>query len=134
MTEQELVELCSLGENTMVQFVARIWRTTQKDETTTQKANEELFVVAQKDEFTTQKSDSTTQKPLTTAQKPLTTAQKAIMNYLKDHPKATRKEVAIVLGGISEDGVKFNIGRLEQYGLLKRKDGRKNGYWVVTLQ
>lgn len=142
MTEQELVELCSLGisrvmvENCDVelidcpdgnQFIARIWRTTQKDEIAAQKANDELSLTTQKDESVTQKSNSTTQKPLTTI-------QKAILYYLKDHPKATRKEVAAALGNISEDGVKFNIGRLEQYGLLKRKDGRKNGYWVVMLQ
>lgn len=99
------------------QFVARIWRTTQKDEKTTQKANEWL-----KD--TTQKNDGTTQKPLNAT-------QKKILDYLRDYPKATRQEVAIALGNITEDGVKFNIGLLQQYGRLKREGGRKNGQWVV---
>lgn len=75
------------------QFVARIWRTTQKDEITT---------------------------------------QKKILAYLHNYPKATRKEAADALGDITEDGVKFNIGLLQQYGALKRKGGRKNGEWEVN--
>lgn len=66
------------------QFVARIWRTTQKDEATTQKANVELY-------FTTQKSRATTQKPLNAT-------QKKILAYLKSYPKATRKEGADASG------------------------------------
>ena len=46
------------------QFVARIWRTTQKNEITTQKANEALISTTQKEDFATQKSKTTTQKPL----------------------------------------------------------------------
>lgn len=100
------------------QFVARIWSTTQKKENTTQKANEELI--------------STTQKEESTTQKPLTTTQKAILIYLKEHPEATRQEVTEAIGNITEDGVKFNIGRLQQYGLLKRIGSKKKGQWIVT--
>ena len=109
------------------QFIARIWRTTQKDETTTQKANEELVSATQKEESTTQKSEITTPKPLTTT-------QKEILEYLHEHPTATRQEVAKVIDNITEDGVKYNIGRLQQYGVLKRVGGRKNGHWEVILQ
>jgi len=106
------------------QFIARIWRTTQKDELTTQKATEELVSATQKEEIATQKSNSATQKPLTTT-------QKSILGYLKEHPKATRQEVAEAIGNITEDGIKYNIGRLQQYGCLKREKGRKNGFWIV---
>ena len=44
---------------------------------------------------------------------------------------ATRQEVAAALGNITEDGVKYNIGKLQQYGRLKRENGRKSGSWVV---
>ena len=107
------------------QFVARIWRTTQKDEITTQKANKELISTTQKEDIATQKSKSTTQKPLNAT-------QKKILAYLHNYPKATRKETADALGVITEDGVKFNIGLLQQYGALKRKGGRKNGEWEVN--
>ncbi len=136
MTEQELIELCSLGESTTVQY--KLEFTTQKNEDATQKANKELISATQKEDVTTQKSETTTQKPLnttqkseTTTQKPLNATQKRILDYLKDYPKATRQNVADALGNITVNGVKFNIGLLQQYGALKRKGGRKNGEWVV---
>lgn len=106
------------------QFIARVWRTTQKNEDATQKANKELIFATQKEDITTQKSEITTRKPLNTT-------QKRILDYLKDYPKATRQNVADALGNITVNGVKFNIGLLQQYGALKRKGGRKNGEWVV---
>ena len=75
--------------------------------------------------------DSTTQKKQITTQKTLNTTQKKILNYLKEHPHATRKDMAAVIGDITEDGIKFNIGKLQQYGLLKREGGRKSGTWVI---
>ena len=75
--------------------------------------------------------DSTTQKTQGTTQKTLNTTQKKILNYLKEHPHATRKDMAVVIGDITEDGIKFNIGKLQQSGLLKREGGRKSGTWVV---
>ena len=92
---------------------------------TTQKANEELI-------FAIQKEESAAQKRKTTTRKPLNTTQKRIINYLNNYPKATRQETAEALGDITESGVKFNIGLLQQYGALKRKGGRKNGEWVVV--
>jgi len=107
------------------QFIARIWRTAQKDVNTAQRANNELILTIQKEENAIQKGKAPTQKPLNTT-------QKRILNYLKDYPKATRQEVAKALGDITESGVKFNIGLLQQYGVLKRMNGRKNGYWLVV--
>ena len=102
--------------------------TTQKDKSTTQKT-------IQKDKFTTQKSETTTQKTIqkdkSTTQKNESTTQKRILDFLKNHPKANRIEVAKSMGDITEDGVKFIIGKLQRQGLLKREGGRKNGYWVV---
>jgi len=106
------------------QFAARIWRTTQKDEITTQKANKELDSTTQKNGLATQKSGVTTQKPLNAT-------QKRILEHLRHYPKATRQDVADALGDITVDGVKFNIGLLQQYGALRRKGDRKNGEWEV---
>ena len=80
---------------------------------------------------TTQKNEITTQKAQGTTQKTLNTTQKKILNYLKEHPHATRKDMAAVIGDITEDGIKFNIGKLQQYGLLKREGGRQSGTLVV---
>ena len=81
--------------------------------------------------FATQKEEEATRKAKDTTQKPLTATQKAILDYLKAHPTAIRQEVAAAIGNITEDGVKYNIGKLQQYGRLKREKGRKNGSWVV---
>ena len=73
----------------------------------------------------------TTQKNKTTTQEVLTATQKAILDYLKDHPKATRQEVAEALGNITEDGIKYHFSRLQKKGYLKREGGRKLGWWVA---
>lgn len=73
----------------------------------------------------------TTQKSETTTQKELTTTQKAVLDYFKNHPKGNRAEAALYIGEITEDGIKFIIGKLQQLGLLRREGGRKNGTWVV---
>ena len=103
-------------------IVGAKWEENKKDDSTatqesTPKANKSLIDATQKDNFTTQKTFNTTQKK--------------ILNYLKEHPHATRKDMAAVIGDITEDGIKFNIGKLQQYGLLKREGGRKSGTWVV---
>ena len=101
------------------QFIARIWLTDQKNEVTTQKDLDAL--------------NSTTQKKETTVRKPLNTTQKRILEYLKDYPKATRIEIADALGDITESGVKFNIGLLQQHGYLRRRNGRKDGHWEIIV-
>lgn len=74
---------------------------------------------------------STIQKSENTTQKELSTTQKAVLEYFKNHPKGNRADAALAIGGITEDGVKFIIGKLQQLGLLKREGGRKSGTWVV---
>ena len=123
------------NEESANQFKVTVWRTIQKktlmDSSTTQKSN----ITTQKELNTTQKSvltDSlTTQKSDITTQKELDTTQKKILEYFKDNPKGTRKEAAMAIGDITEDGVKFTIGKLQQKGLLKRVGGRKHGEWQV---
>ena len=77
-------------------------------------------VVAQK---TTQK---TTQN--------LTSNQQAILDYIQNNPEATRKDIADAISDISEDGVKYNLARLQDLGIIKRVGGRKQGYWEVILK
>ncbi len=74
----------------------------------------------------------TTQKKGKTTQKIPSTTQKAILDYLKEHPHATRQEVAEALGNITEDGIKYHFSRLQKNGFLKREGGRKLGHWVIT--
>ena len=53
------------------------------------------------------------------------------LSGLKEHPEATRKEISESLSGITEDGVKYNLSRLQELGLLKRIGSRKQGYWQI---
>ena len=126
------------------QFKVTIWRTTQKNEITTQKSDSTTQKESLKDSNTTQKSDLTIQKdeittqkkPLkdsNTIQKELETTQKKVLEYFKNNPTGTRREAAQTLGDITEDGVKFVIGKLQQKGLLKRVGGRKHGEWQVLI-
>ncbi len=78
---------------------------------------------------TTQKTTlETTQK---STQK-TTQKQQEILAYLKDHPTAGRQEVALNVGGITEDGIKANLKALRQKGLLNRIGPAKGGYWEVV--
>ncbi len=112
------------------EFKVVIGRTTQKetlkDRNTTQKNGSTTQKDGLKDSNTTQKSDSTTQKDLDTT-------QKRVLEYFKNNPTGTRAEAAVVIGDITEDGVKFIIGKLQQKGLLRRVGGRKYGEWQVLL-
>lgn len=103
---KENVQVDFINEESANQFRTIVWRTIQEEETTTQK-----------EDFTTQKN--------------ITTTQKNVLDFFKDHPKASRVDAANSIGNITEDGVKFIIGKLQQQGLLKREGGRKNGTWIV---
>lgn len=112
------------------QFKVTIWRTTQKDglkdSNTTPKSNFTTQKEALKDSDTTQKSNFTTQKKLDAT-------QKKVLEYFKNNPTGTRIDAAKELGNITEDGVKFIIGKLQQKGLLKRVGGRRYGEWQVLI-
>ena len=56
--------------------------------------------------------------------------EESTLDYLKNHPNATQKEVADALGK-TRRGVQDAIARLKEKGLLKREGARKNGRWVV---
>lgn len=71
----------------------------------------------------------TTQK---TTQK-LTAQQHAILDYLSEHPSASRKEITENIDNITEDGVKYNLGRLQQTGLIRRIGPDKGGYWEIIV-
>lgn len=87
-----------------------------------------IFKFEYPERATTQK---TTQKATQKTIQNLTEQQQAILLFLKEHPEATRKEISESLSNITEDGVKYNLSRLQELGLLKRIGGRKQGYWQI---
>lgn len=121
---RENVVIDFINEDGVNQFRVIIWRTTQKE-----------IIDAQRAEFTTQKSsvldEVTTQKTSKATQKDLSATQKSVLDYFRNYPRGTRANAADAIPDLSEDGVKYIIGRLQQLGFLKREGGRKDGYWVV---
>ena len=77
---------------------------------------------------TTQK---TTQKTTRKTTQKLTAQQRAILDYLSEHPSASRKEITENVENITEDGVKYNLNRLQQTGLIRRVGPDKGGYWEI---
>jgi len=58
------------------------------------------------------------------------TTQK-ILSILKENPSASRKEIAVILGDITEDGVKYQLSKMKKEKILKRIGPAKGGYWKI---
>jgi ATP-dependent DNA helicase RecG len=54
-----------------------------------------------------------------------------IMEELLENPSLSRKELAQLLGDITEDGVKYHLNKLKQEGKIERIGGTR-GYWRIT--
>ena len=54
----------------------------------------------------------------------------AVLNYLKEKPNATQKEIAQHIGK-SERTVKSMTVNLRERGIIERKNGRRNGFWEI---
>lgn len=121
------------NDDSAKEFKVTVWRAKSKDESTTQKSEITTQKEFLKDISTTQKDECATQKSESTTQKDLDATQKKVLEFFKNNPKGTRVEAANALGDITEDGVKFVIGKLQQKGLLKRVGGRKHGEWQVLI-
>jgi ATP-dependent DNA helicase RecG len=58
------------------------------------------------------------------------TTQK-ILELISQNPKISRKEMAINIAGITEDGVKYNLNKLKNNGIIERIGPAKGGYWKI---
>ena len=108
------------------EFKVTIPRTIQKSDSTTQKSDSTTQKEVLKDSDTIQKSNSTIQKDLDPS-------QVRVLNFFREHPKATIDEMVAELNDLSLGGVKFIIAKLQKKGLLKRVGGRKHGEWQVLI-
>ena len=105
---------------------------------TTQKTMEDTTNTAQKDNSTTQKTigntNRTTQKDNSTTQKTkiiLTDGQKEIIELIRTNNSITRKQMADKIQTISVDGIKYNLRRLQELGVIRRVGPDKGGYWEI---
>ena len=56
-----------------------------------------------------------------------------VLEFLKTNPRATQKEMAVHIRK-SERTVKTITTNLQQKNLLERRNGKRNGYWLVNPQ
>ena len=54
----------------------------------------------------------------------------AVLNFLRELPKATQKEIAAHIGK-SERTIKTITVNLTEKGIIERKNGRRNGFWEI---
>jgi ATP-dependent DNA helicase RecG len=66
---------------------------------------------------------------ITTQMTTQNTTQK-ILELIGYNPKITRKEMARGIG-ISEDGIKYNLNKLKEKGIIIRKGTLRSGYWEI---
>lgn len=133
----EYPEIQLENDDSAKEFKVIIERTIQKSDVTTQKEALKDSDTIQKSDVTIQKEalkdSNTIQKSDSTIQKNLDPSQVRVLNFFREHPKATIDEMVAELNGLSLGGVKFIIAKLQKNGLLKRVGGRKHGEWKVLV-
>jgi hypothetical protein len=76
---------------------------------------------------TTQETSITTQE---TTQETIRVREK-IVQFLKVSPSMTREDLASACG-ITSDGIKYHLARLQEAGKLRRVGSKKAGHWEVV--
>ena len=61
----------------------------------------------------------------------LSKKQEEIFVFLKNNPKASRKDITENISGLTEDGVKYNLKRLKELELIRRVGPDKGGFWEI---
>jgi fido (protein-threonine AMPylation protein) len=56
-----------------------------------------------------------------------------VLRAIADNPKITQKSLAAAIGK-SERTVKMRMADLQEKGYLRRKNGRRNGYWELLVE
>ena len=91
--------------------------------------NEGIFKIILQPTYTI--SLQTTQEP---TQKTTRKTEERIIEILSQNPQASRANIAEALGGITEDGVKYQLNKLKKQGIIERIGPDKGGYWKIIKQ
>ncbi len=67
----------------------------------------------------------------TTTQNTTQNTTQKILAILANNPKASRTDIANMLGDITEDGVKYHLDQMKQNGLIQRIGSPRGGHWQV---
>ncbi len=66
-----------------------------------------------------------------TTQKTTQKTEDKILDLIRQKPEISRREIAQVMGDITEDGVKYQLNKLKKEGRIKRIGADKGGYWKI---
>ena len=77
------------------------------------------------------RNNETTQSTTQSTTQTLTEKQIEILQYLIKNPYASRQEMAENIADITTDGIKYNLKRLQDIGVLKRIGPDFGGHWLV---
>ena len=77
-------------------------------------------------------TQTTTQNATQITAHKLTEVQQKIVNALISNPSASRKQLATLIGDITEDGIKYHLKKLQQTGVIARIGADNSGYWEVN--
>ncbi|HBB15998.1 MAG TPA: hypothetical protein DCZ97_03005 [Syntrophus sp. (in: bacteria)] len=75
-------------------------------------------------------TQETTQETDRTTQETGMATEEAILLLLREDPSITQKKMASRVG-LTPDGVKFNINKLKEKGIIRREGPTKKGRWVI---
>ena len=99
-------------------------------EGTTLKPQDATQKTTLKPQDTTLKPQDTTLKPQDTTLKDQETVQERILDIIRADPSISGRAAAEIIG-LSEDGVKYHLGRLRDTGRLRRTGPKRGGKWEV---
>jgi ATP-dependent DNA helicase RecG len=80
--------------------------------------------------YTEQKISTKSGVAETTRKTTQKTTQK-ILILLRENPNASRKELALMLGNISENGIKYHLNKLSKEKIITRIGPDKGGHWEI---
>ena len=79
----------------------------------------------------TDTAQTTTQTTAQTTTQKLSSVQQRIVDYIRFHPSASRREIASSIGGITESGVKYHFAKLQEQGVIRRVGADFGGHWEI---
>lgn len=64
----------------------------------------------------------------------MNTIKQRILDAIRKNPSASKQVLAELIGGITKDGVKYHLVKLQKMGLLRHNGPVRGGHWEVLMQ
>ena len=97
------------------------------------KKNENVVTAGATSKTTSKTTPKTTSK-LTRGEQGLSGIKQRILDVVGKNPHASTQILAELIGGITKDGVKYHLVKLQKMGLLRHNGPVRGGRWEVLMQ